>query len=72
MDTPQGRSSSPRAKVVDLMGYRRVRERERLPLLEDGPDAPEFPSSVSTVPASLSERQVAHRARMLAHLAAHR
>ena len=68
MDTPQARSSNPRAKVVDLMGYRRVRDRERLPLFEEAPPA-QLQSSVTT---SLSERQVAHRARMLAHLAAHR
>jgi len=68
MDAPQGRCSNPRAKVVDLMGYRQVRERERLPLFEDTRPA-QLQSSVTT---SLSERQVAHRARMLEHLTAHR
>jgi hypothetical protein len=72
MDAPHGRSSNPRARIVDLLGYRRVREQACLPLFESGPEAPALQSSVTTGPASLSERQVAHRARMLAHLTAHR
>jgi hypothetical protein len=69
MDARNVGSTNPRAKVVDLEGYRLARDRDHLPLFEDNAaGAP--PQPVASV--SLSERQVAHRTRMLAHLRAHR
>ena len=53
-----------RSNVVDFVRFREARERARLPLFET-------PSEVATLtPATrpLSNREVEHRERMLAHL----
>ncbi|HKW00962.1 MAG TPA: hypothetical protein VJN96_14140 [Vicinamibacterales bacterium] len=50
-----------RSKVVSFERFRKARERARLPLFDDTLSALE-------PPRSLTEREVAHRERMLNHL----
>ena len=57
-------------KVVDLLRYRSARQTHPLPLF-DGPPLTDVPRLATIAPFRvLSARDVAHRARMLAHLRA--
>jgi hypothetical protein len=58
-----------RAKVVDLLRFRTEREPEELPLFAR--PMPAGPAIIAPF-RRLSERELAHRARMLAHLDAAR
>ncbi|MFI5177375.1 MAG: hypothetical protein ACHQO8_02365 [Vicinamibacterales bacterium] len=55
-----------RSKVVDFQQFRAERGRQRLPLLEQ----PEPALRELEPPRSLSDREVAHRERMLSHFKA--